>query len=83
MVKLFEIPIYGLSRETLRDRYEKYCDNFHQRYPDATVESSEICIELEKGSQRSWEYNHIVGYILIYFEFNDMCFKVFLPKQTL
>ena len=63
MVKLFEIPIYGLSRETLKERYEKYSDNFHQKYPDATVESSEICIELEKGSQRSWEYNHIVGYI--------------------
>ena len=81
MVKLFEIPIYGLSRKTLGARYKKYCDNFYRKYPDASVESSEICIELEKGSQRCWDYNHIVGYILIYFELNDICFNVYLPKQ--
>ena len=81
MVKLFEIPIYGLSRETLHARYNKYCDNFHQKYPNASIECSERCIELETASQRCWEYNHIVGYILIYFEFNDIWFNVYLPKQ--
>lgn len=81
MVKLFEIPIYGLSSKTIDDRYQKYCENFQKQHPDVVGEHFERCIEHLTYPQRCWNYNHIVGYILIYFERNDIFYDVYLPYQ--
>lgn len=81
MIKLFEVPIYGLSFKTLVIRYKKYCEKFQKQHPDVVGEHFERCMDHMTYSQRCWNYNHIVGCILIYFECNDIFYDVYLPCQ--
>ena len=81
MIKLFEIPIYAISRNKLNKKYQTFRNNFKSKYPYLSSKTFERCIELETYPQRCWEYNHLIGYILIYYEFNDIYFNVYLPYK--
>lgn len=80
MHKFIEIPIYALDKNTLRVRYEKYVETLRcDIFPDIEEETFQRCLEIETYPKRIWEYNHIVGYIVIGYEFDDILFKVYLP----
>lgn len=80
MHKFIEIPIYALDKTTLRVRYEKYIETLRRDvFPDIKEETFQRCLEIETYPKRIWEYNHIVGYIVIGYEFGDIQFKVYLP----
>ena len=80
MHKFIEIPIYALDKSTLRVRYEKYVDTLRREvFPDIIEETFQRCLEIETYPKRVWEYNHIVGYVVIGYEFGDISFKLYLP----
>ena len=82
MHKFIEIPIYALDKSTLRVRYEKYVEKLcRDVFSDIKEESFQKCLEIETYPKRVWEYNHIVGYIAIGYEFGDIQFKVYLPTS--
>mgnify|MGYP003450848506 FL=1 len=80
MHKIIEIPIYALDKSTLRVRYEKYAETLRRDvFPDIKEETFQRCLEGETYPKRVWEYNHIVGYIVVGYEFGDISFEIFLP----
>lgn len=79
MIKLIEIPVYALSRKTLLERYERFVNEFKRTYPQADDQTAEICIERMAFPQRAWEHNHIVGYIDVFFDKQDVVFEIYLP----
>ena len=79
MKKLFEIPIYAFNRNNILEKYRLYCKKIKRMYATSPSQTIENCIDIETYPHRSWEYNHIVGFIMIYYEHNDICFKVYLP----
>ena len=79
MKKVFEIPVYAFGKEQLRDKVAKFSDSWKKKNPQIVPETTQRCIEIESYPQRLWEYNHIVGYIVISVEGYDIQFDVYLP----
>lgn len=81
MKVLFEIPIYGVSPKTLWERFsarKKEIEfNCAQRQLELT-HTTEI-LTLETYPYRLWQYNHIVGYIRVSINVQDMNYDVYLP----
>ena len=84
-MKLFEIPIYALNRETLMKRYSDRKNKLLDRAVRAqtTEEDQERIIEINTWPQRLWDYNHIVGYIVISIGINDVSFELYVPADTI
>lgn len=84
MQKFFDIPIYAIDKETLLTRYKRFVDDFRKNvFSNISEETFKRCVEIETYPKRLWEYNHIVGYITIGYEFGDICFKVHLPRPEI
>ncbi len=83
MKKIFEIPIYAFKRNVLKQRYEKFELNFRNMLRDleASEETIRRCIDIESFPKRIWDYNHIVGFVVIGLEHGDIGFKVYLPWE--
>ena len=64
-MKLFEIPVYALSKEVLAERVENRIRSFRDRYPDFDFSKNKQILDLDMYPQRLWHYNHIIGYIAI------------------
>ena len=66
-MKLFEIPIYALTKELLSKRVEDQIRRIRERCntPNMTDEIMNHIIDIETFPQRVWDYNHIIGYIVI------------------
>ena len=79
MNKLFEIPIYALSEKTLFERYQNYSDICEKKNPHTDSDTCKRCIEIETFPQRLWQHNHVIGYIDISFDRQEVVFDVFLP----
>ncbi|MBR2869688.1 MAG: hypothetical protein IKB88_11590 [Clostridia bacterium] len=79
MVKLFEIPIYALSKGSLSKRYNRTVEKIKNKYPEADQESLSKTVEFLTYPQRLWEHNHVVGYIDIISEKQDIVFEIYLP----
>lgn len=80
MHKIIEIPIYALDEKTLRLKYDKYVEVLRREVWSNTKEDTfQRCLEVEAYPERVWDYNHIVGYIAIGYEFGDVLYKVYLP----
>ena len=79
MKKVFEIPVYALTKEQLRDKFAKFTDSWKMENPQTPPEIAQRYIKIESYPQRLWEYNHIVGYITISVEGHDILFDVYLP----
>jgi hypothetical protein len=78
--KIIEIPIYALDKKTLRLRYDKYVEVLRREvFPNVNEDTFQRCLEVETYPKRIWDYNHIVGYIVIGYEFGDVVYKVYLP----
>ncbi len=82
MHKLIEIPIYALDKNTLSIKYENYVKTLRNRITqNVNEEIFRRCLDIETYPQRVWEYNHIVGYVAIGYEFSDILFKIYLPAS--
>jgi hypothetical protein len=79
MIKLFEIPIYALSRKSLNDRVGRRVAELEKFFVILDPDAKTRAIGREVIPMRSWEYNHIVGYICIDATKQDLLFDVFLP----
>lgn len=81
MKKLIEIPIYALDKQTLHLRYEKYIEALRKEFlPNIKEDTFQRVLEGETYPKRVWDYNHIVGYIVIGYEFGDILYRIYLPS---
>lgn len=83
-MKLFEIPVYAFSPKQLTIHVEKKTqaiinECISKKCPDNIIQQA---IDLETYPQRSWSYNHIVGYIRISFEHGDIIFQAFVSEKN-
>ena len=81
-MKLFEIPVYALSKEALVHRVEKVRQKVRIDGADscASEESIKRAIDLETFPQRLWEYNHIIGFIVISKKGDDIILDWYSPE---
>lgn len=87
-MKLFEIPVYALKQSTLKERYmakrQKLIDEFDLvRTQNGNAQKIDNIVEMETYPQRLWNYNHIVGYIVISVNSTDISFDQFVPAHVL
>ena len=79
MIKLFEIPVYALSRKSLSKRYCKVVETIEKEYLETDRDSFSKAIEILTYPQRLWDHNHVVGYIDIISDNKDVVFEIYLP----
>lgn len=79
-VKLFEIPVYGLSKETLKHRVEARITELKKECESNNVPEAHqmMLIENQTYPMKIWEYNHIVGFIKVSANGHDVLFEVFM-----
>ena len=82
-LKLFEIPIYGVTKEKLKERVEKKIAPY--KYGKYDEKTQLALIELTSYPMSLWEYNHIVGYIQIIYNVDQCTFfyELYMPKTKL
>ena len=68
-MKLFEIPVYALSRNELKKRVEKYESKFYDNNIRKMIMNNVIY------PKSVWDYNHIVGFIVICYQNQDIFLK--------
>lgn len=86
-MKLFEIPVYALTKEKLSVRVEEERQRIKNSFREnsaATEEFKQFCMGQFVYPECLWEYNHIVGYIVIRKEKRDMILEWYaeLPRTT-
>ena len=79
MKKLFEIPVYALSATKLNIRTDKRIASMKGLLPYSNPDEAALVIDRETLPMRSWDYNHIIGYIRIAISKTDILFDVFMP----
>lgn len=82
MVKLYDIPIYAISPSKFKKRVWKYILELKERYENLEQDKVTRIIDMQTFPMRSWEYNHIIGFIRVTATKNDIIFDVFLPQPT-
>ena len=84
--KLFEIPIYALDRNTLKRRVQKAEKSYEKEYMEThrnpDINHYRECLRLLLYPQRLWDYNHIIGYITIKSDGQDILLEEYLPYAT-
>jgi len=83
MIILHEIPIYALSEKVLSKRYTHFKDNFCKTHTATDEDAFQRCVAIEAFPQCSWKHNHIVGYIDIVFDKQDISFEIYLPRPKI
>jgi len=66
--RIIEIPIYGVSRENYKKRWDKIRDNYiaYLIKQGEDIESAqEICQYSQYEYRPNWDYNHIIGFIRV------------------
>ena len=88
MIKLFEIPVYAWTKEKFDKKIDKAKEieteaylKRHNREDEATC--IEEYLEYVFNSYQIWEYNHIIGVIVISLEGRDVCFYIYKPYSTI
>ena len=79
MKKLFEIPVYALSASKLNTRTSKCIADLKELFSRSDSDEAALVIDSETFPMRSWDYNHIIGYIRIAISKTDILFDVFMP----
>lgn len=83
MKKIFEIPIYAFSKKTFSkrlDTYRKRTLEYQRTYSSTDPIKSVYDIEITERNKSVWDYNHIIGYILIYKTENTIHLKLYLAR---
>lgn len=79
MEKLFEIPVYALSALKLNIRVSKRILELKKLLVRSDADTASRVIDLETFPMRSWDYNHLIGYIRITATKTDFLFDIFMP----
>lgn len=82
MVKLFDIPIYAISPSKLKSRVCKHIIKLKNLFTNLDTDMATHVIDIQTFPMRSWDYNHIIGYIRVTASKSDILFDVFLPLPT-
>ena len=84
--KIFEIPIYALSRSKLQKRVKNAEEAYKKEYLQSHLKPDNNhyreCLRLLLYPQRLWDYNHIIGFVLIKSDGQDILFEEYLPYKT-
>lgn len=84
-MKLLELPIYALSKEELQKRVEKKKQSIINKFPNADEEIKEEVsglIDKHLFPSRVWDYNHIIGYLVLCLKGSDFQFNLYLPPNV-
>ena len=80
-IKLFEIPIYSMSKE----EYDKRCMKYiNRRVKETTKDNIDFYYDylMEKYlKDRPWKYNQIIGFIDIYYEQRSIFFNEYITSD--
>ena len=86
MKKLFEIPIYAFSPLAFSARVKKYKESFIAEYQEKHVRVSDSrmrqLLYLVCHPFQLWDYNHIVGFIVILSDGVDVFFDLYLQAHS-
>lgn len=82
MKKIFEIPVYAMSKEKLHKKYLDFANSWNKMHSDVSESVNQHCVEIMTYPQRLWDYNHVVGVIQVSTKKHDIWFKIFLPAKT-
>ena len=86
-MKLFEIPVYRFSQEVLKIKVSEARMVFETRMQNPVHPQSEEY--LKKGSAMHffpcslWDYNHIIGFIVISKDCEDIIIDQYIPAQDI
>lgn len=88
MKPLFEIPIYAIKREVLQSRVEKkkekHVKEWNEQYQHKSAgDAISRCLEMLAFPMRVWEYNHVIGFLRISIDAQDVLFDTYLPMNRL
>ncbi|MBR2278614.1 MAG: hypothetical protein IJ872_05285 [Eubacterium sp.] len=83
-MKLFEIPVYAITKEELIKKVEtehrKIIGNINPKNDKKFVESA---LALATFPQSLWEYNHIIGYVVVLLVKNDIVLEWYAPVPSI
>ena len=87
-MKLFEIPVYALSKDMLMKRYEEKRKHLVEKWDLMGTQNGDEkrikeIIYLVTYPQYLWDYNHIVGFINIKYNSRDIAFEQFVPAKPI
>ena len=86
MNKLFDIPIYAIQKDVLDKRVnikkEKYIENYYKHNLQRDDNTLKKSLELITYPMCLWEYNHIIGYLQINVNSQDVIFELYLPMES-
>lgn len=80
-VVLFTIPVYALSKERLHDKVDKEIDKVIRLAKGLDDDTQRRLIDHCTFPYRCWKYNHIIAYIEIFANLNDVYFNLYLPYE--
>ena len=82
-MKLFEIPVYALSKEKLEKCVKQKCEKLKKSAVDSNSsdENLKYVIEHETFPQRLWDYNHIIEYMVLSIDGADIVLDLFAPFE--
>ena len=78
-MKLFEIPVYALSKADLENRVKQEYDKVRVDYEACGRSEEDIQFKSAfiTNPWGQWEYNHIIGYLVIIKESKNICFEYY------
>ncbi len=84
-MKLFEIPVYAFSKETLEEKVENARQKLLSSYEGSNVTNEHIntAFFIKYYPHFLWEYNHIVGYIVISKKANDIVLEWYTSSPSI
>lgn len=71
-MKLFEIPVYALSKKRLSDRIEYRVKKLKEWSSSTSEEHLRKLIALDTYPQCLWDYNHIIGVMVVNVDGDDV-----------
>ena len=83
MKKIFEIPLYAIDEKELKKRVAQYLKKNNEFY-NCTETNEEIIkntVLREIYPKNVWNYNHIIGYIVVYIKKNEIIFQRYSPYK--
>ena len=80
-IKLFEIPVYAMTKNALLENYGNKKNKLKAEHPFIDEEMFDSVLRIETYPQRLWEYNHVIGYIAISYSKSDVMFDIYLPVK--
>lgn len=78
MIKLFDIPIYSMSKEKFKDKWDNYDNKMRNTLFKGKEDIYNNNVKKFPDSIRKWKYNQIIGYIVILYSDDTIWFDLYL-----